>query len=353
MDENFNLYDFATLFGVITQQKEVPNFWLGFYTRQINFETREIIFERVNRDYARRAPFVAPNIQAAVNQHEGYSMDSVAPAYVKEKDIFDDTLPFLRRPGEAMIAGSMSNEQRRDAWVADYAAMHKIRIMKTWEWLAARAAIDGMVTIEGERYPQSTVNFNRDASLTLTSDWTAVGAKPLDDIYQQRKVVNGLNGATVRTVIMGDDALAAFSKAHKEELKDLMDTRFRGSDTAISALLDGFDGIEFVGRFAGIAGAGQFDLFRYSGMQRNPETGEEEPLLKPGQVFGINPEAFAGVRAFGAIKDGKAGWRAMDLFPKMWEENQDPFEEIFMTQSAPLMVPGQPNATFLINAVAE
>lgn len=353
MDENISTYDLATLYGVISQQKEHPTFWLGFYNSQINFETAEVVFERINRDYLRRAPFVAPNIQAAVNRHDGYSIDTVAPAYIKEKDEFDDTLPFLRRPGETLITGSMTNEQRRDAWVAEFSAMHKTRITKTWEWLAARAAIDGRVTIEGQRYPKSVVDFGRDNSLTLTTDWTAADANALDDLYHMRKTVNGINGVTVRTVIMGDEALAAFMKLHKDDIKDLMDKNFRGSETQISRLLDGFEGIEYVGRFQGVNGAGQFDLFRYSGVQRNPETGEEEALLKPGQVFGINPTEFAGVRAFGAIKDGRAGFKSLDLFPKLWVENEEPWEELFMTQSAPLMVPGNPNATFLINAVAD
>src|SRR5690606_20901096 len=49
-------------------------------------------------------------------------------------------------------------------------------------------------------------------------------------------------------------------------------------------------------------------------------------------------------RAFGAIMDKKAGWRATPVFPKMLEQ-EDPSAVYRMTQSAPLMIPTRPNAT--------
>jgi len=54
-----------------------------------------------------------------------------------------------------------------------------------------------------------------------------------------------------------------------------------------------------------------------------------------------------GVRCFGAIRDKKAGYQALEFFMKNWEI-EDPSHEYIMSQSAPLMVPKEPNATYSI-----
>jgi hypothetical protein len=58
-----------------------------------------------------------------------------------------------------------------------------------------------------------------------------------------------------------------------------------------------------------------------------------------------------GIRAYGAIQDIKAGLKATPMYPKMWDE-EDPSATIIMTQSAPLMVPVNPNATLKATVVA-
>ena len=58
-----------------------------------------------------------------------------------------------------------------------------------------------------------------------------------------------------------------------------------------------------------------------------------------------------GVKAFGAILDKKASFQPLPIFPKMWDED-DPSATILMTQSAPLMVPINPNNTFRARVVA-
>jgi hypothetical protein len=44
------------------------------------------------------------------------------------------------------------------------------------------------------------------------------------------------------------------------------------------------------------------------------------------------------VQAFGGIRDGKAGYRALEFFPKMWEKD-DPANVMLQCQSAPILVP--------------
>ena len=50
-----------------------------------------------------------------------------------------------------------------------------------------------------------------------------------------------------------------------------------------------------------------------------------------------------GVRHYGAIKDEKAGFQALDYFQKSWTV-EDPAARILLLQSAPLVVPYRVNA---------
>lgn len=350
MPDVINTFDTATLLGLITRTEEPTYFWQKFFTRQINFDGNKIYLERVFRRNKKLAAFVAPNVQAGLNRLEGYSAEAVSPAYIKEKDIIDINLPFVRRPGEALVTGSMTPEQRRQAWIAEYADQHVTKIKNRWEWMCAQAVINASITIESERYPKAVLDFGRDPSLTLVTNWNAAGANPMADIYTQRRRANALSGARITTHIFGADAWAAFYKVHKEELKDLMDTTRRGSDTTITRLWDGYQGMEYMGTIVGLNGAGRIEVWVMSEQFENDE-GEMEYFLDQGSVLGIAESLFDGVRCFGAIRDGRAGYQAIDIFPKNWVGNEDPFDEYIMHQSSPLFVPGEPNATFLIKAV--
>ena len=350
-----NPWDLQTAGGVIRKLKVPFSLFQAFYTRTILFETPKIFFERVSNNYRRVAPFVAPNVQGWINRRNGYTADSFAPAYVKEKDEVDINAPLMRMPGESMVEGSYSNQQRHDMIVADLTLQQKERINNRFEWLACMAAKNGSVTISGEKYPTRTVGFNRNAGLTLVSDWSAAGADPLEDIYGLRRLANTESGARIVDIYFGRDAWKAFLKVHQELLfgmNGLMDKNFGGSDTSVSRLLDQFEGLEFVGRISGLNGGGELRIWIYEATYIGAEDNAQHYYLEPTEVFGIAPTVFAGVRCFGAIKDGRAGWKAMEIFAKNWVSQEDPWEEFFMTQSAPLMVPGDPDATFLIKTGA-
>src|SRR5699024_9589435 len=144
------------------------------------------------RSQKKLGAFVAPNVQAGLNRLEGYSSEAYAPAYIKEKDVVDINLPLFRLPGEAPITGSLSNEQRRQAWITELSAQHRRRIHNRFEWMAAQAAITGQITIESKRYPKAVLDFGRDANLTSAPDWktTTTSANPMKDIKDQRVLSN-------------------------------------------------------------------------------------------------------------------------------------------------------------------
>lgn len=347
------LYDTYTLLPVLERQKTVTPFWLNMFTRTINFETPEILFDKVFTDRRYLAPFVAPNVQGRVMGLSGYESRTFKPAYVKPKHTVDPNMIIPRMPGETLGTGSMTLEQRRLAVIAEILRQHRDLHTNRQEWLAARAVIDGKVTVESPDYPSTLVDFRRDASLTSVlagaAQWNGASADPLANLRALRKQANSLSGARVTTYIFGEDAYDMF--ATKVNLKEMMNLQYGGQTTNVSLIREGVEGVEFMGRIAGLDGKGAMDLYVDTSKYRDPTTGNETFFLDQKTVVGVAPQSIQGVRCFGAIKDKAAGYRAIEMFPKMWEE-EDPSVEYIMTQSAPLMVPVEPNASFSIKVAA-
>ena len=347
-----DLFDLATLADVYRRVKVSPSYWLDtYYTRQINFEGKKIIFERVYGDDRKLAPFVVPNVSGRPQRLSGYEAIDFMPAYSKQKDVVDYTMHIERQVGEG-LGGTLTISQRRDAVVAELIRLQKVKMQNTWNWMAARATIDGKVTISGEDYPTTLVDFRRDADLTrvLTGGarWSQETADPLADLRESRVLANGLSGARIQRYVFGSNAWELF--AQRVDLKELMRAEYagRGQNTNVSLIRDGFgDTIEYMGSMSGANGQGRMEFFVDSSRFINPETGLEEYHLDADTVAGISPDLMGGTRCFGAIMDKSADFKPLPMFFKNWEE-QDPSHEYLLTQSAPLMVPREPNATFSI-----
>lgn len=342
-------YDTSTLLGVMSQAKVINPFWLGFFPGQINFETEDIFFDRVNQDYRRLAPFVAPNVQGRVQGRSGYDSVSFKPAYVKPKDIVDPSMDIIRQPGEALGTGSLTNDQRRNAVIAEILKQHRTKLTNRNEWMAARALIDGTVTISGEDYPTTVVNFRRHSSLSYVLGggalWTAGTADPLADIKAAKLNADQRSGVRITKLVFGGNAYDYFSVHAKVNLKEMMNLNYSGYDTKVSLMRDGYEGQEFMGVVQGLNGAGRIEIWVDTSKYVD-ENGVEQFFLDQDTVVGVS-QAIEGVRCFGAIRDTKAGLQAREVFTKMWE-NEDPSVEYIMSQSAPLMVPKRPNASFKI-----
>ena len=341
------LFQTYQLLEVQRKFKRLPSFWLNFFPRQVNFEEEAIAFDKVHGNYARLAPFVAPTAQGRVLKHEGFHRKAFKPAYVKPKDVVDPNMILPVQPGEIPAMGKLSLAQRRAAVITyllqQQRAMHENR----WEWMAAQAAIYGYVDVAGEDYPTTRVDFGRDAALTITANWKDAGAKPLDDIYAARRLANdkSVSGATVTKIIMGATAWGDFYAREKDRLKDLMDKTQVNGNTSVTKLWDGFEGIEYMGRISGFTGGGLIEIW-VDTRKYTDEAGQMQYLMPQNGCVGIS-EAIQGVRCFGAILDKGAGYQALPFYPKNWE-NEDPSVEYLMSQGAPLMVPSDPNASFLI-----
>lgn len=347
-----NIYDLTTLLDLVEIVRQPqPAFWLNFFPTEIAFDTEDIAFDKVYGDNRKLAPFVVPNIQGRVMNMRGYESKVFRPAYTKPKHVIDPNMVLPRRAGEALGRGSFTPQQRKDAVLAQLTADHDYLQRNRWEWMAAKAVIDGKVTVSGEDYPTTLVDFRRHASLTYTlaggALWSAGTANPLADLKAARVNANQRSGARITQMVFGGDAWDLL--AARVNLRDQMDSTVGGYGTKVTLITDGYEGMEYMGVIQGLDGAGRIEAYVNTSKYIDPETQSEEFYLDQKTVVGVS-SAIQGVRCFGAIKDFDS-LQALPIFYKTWK-NEDPSVEYLLSQSAPLMVPKNPDASFSIKVAA-
>ena len=320
------LYDTATLLGVYKDMPAASTYFLDLgFGSSVNFTDEFIDFEKLvgNR---KLAPFVAPTAQGVPIYSQGSTVTRLKPAYVKPKDAVEPSRLFKRSPGNLLGADTMNPLARYNALVAAILQDHREAIERRWEWLAARAMIDGKVTSEDDRYPARVVDFQRDPShtvtLTTTARWGQSDANIIGDIENWRSKVRNakFGGPTNRLTVAAD-------------VWDVI----RGTSMDLNIGIREGSLVEYIGKLSNT-----LELWINSDFYELPD-GTTAPYMEPGTVLLSGPNIM-GVRAFGAIVDKKANFQALTVFPKMWEQ-EDPSAPFLMTQSARLMVPVNPNNT--------
>ena len=338
------MYSTAELLGVVETIAPQTSFWLpNFFPRALNFTTEEIFFDKVTKN-RNLAPFVAPNVQGKPMMNRGFKTDSFKPAYVKPKDPITPSEMFHRMAGESLGGNMMSPAERWDAAIAARLADHRRAIERRWEWMACQAALFGAVTVAGEDYPSTTVDFGRKSSHTVTLAGTARWGQSTADIMG--------NIEAWALLIFNDTSFVVDKVTVTPDVWAIM-----RKDTAILALLETRRGSLSTAETGAIkpslsrrvAILGEFEIWVYSDTYID-DAGASQKFMPSGTVFLGSEQGMEGVQAFGAILDNKARLAPVSIFSKMWDE-EDPSVTFIMSQSAPLMIPGQPDATLLANVL--
>lgn len=343
-------YDTATLLGVFRELEPVQTFWmdLAFGGSALMFDDEYIDFSKID-DSRTLAPLVVPTAQGRPMYESAERVFRVKPAYLKPKDAIQAS-QMLRRTaglGELLAPQALSPQQRYDAGVADRALKHRNGIIRQWEKMAADAVLYGQVILESESYPRTVVDFERDAAHTvvLTSGnfWGEASVEPLDDIEGWLNTVHRAKfGGPVNRMICGTKAWAALSA--NERVKELLKTDLRNtSGTSLDLGLGDGTNVQYKGNLSR-----NLEIWVYSDYYEEADVAVD--FMDSRDVLLIGPNV-RGVQCFGAILDKGAGFQPLPMFPKMWDEN-DPSATIMMTQSAPLMVPVNPNNTLRARVVA-
>jgi hypothetical protein len=330
-----DIFSTNVLTGVVRNLKTAPRFLVNTFFPSIEeHQTEEIHFDVVNKK-RRIAPFVSPLVAGKIVEGNGFTAKTFLPAYVKDKRRFMPTRAIKRSMGEP-VGGNLAPADRIRILVAQDLADQVDMINRRLELMAAEALRLGQVTVQGEEYPTTVVNFGRAGAHTVVlsggARWGQAGVNPLNLLQDWASLVLQTEGAMPTRVVMTVDVWKIF-RADAEVQKRL--DQFRGTSTMVrDASMDAG------GTFMGIVDG--FEIWVYQDWYVN-DAGTEVPMLPAGTVI-MGSSQIEGVQAFGAILDEESDLQPMAYFPKSWIE-KDPSVRLLLTQSAPLMVPYRPNAS--------
>lgn len=320
---------------------------------------KEIQFGEIT-GFRSMAPFAQPShMGKPIVKERGAALKSFLPGYIKLLDAVRPEDATTLTPDEIMTGDRLDLQTRFDLRTAEISKQHMDAINRTWDWMCARAAIDAAVTVkydqeQGQANPEVTINFDRDANLTVAYsggvDWSSPSHDILGDISdwialgRKAKFGGGYNqmivGANVAEYILKNTGVLA-----------LLNTQIRGGEgTQVSrGLYAGHDpnnanAPQYV---ATLAGNGiTLPIYTYADQQMDND-GNLIEMMDPNDVFMSAPGA-AGMMAYGAIYDLQAisaGNVRTDIFQKQYEQ-ENPSQMNMLSASAPLPIPLFPNRTF-------
>jgi hypothetical protein len=347
-----NIYNTTTLLGTMRQFEPVSDYWLSLgFGSTVQFDTEEVDFNKIQEN-RKIAPLVVPTAQGVPIYSAAEERVSLKPAYVKPKDAVSASRVIRRVAGfgELNNTAPMSPQQRYAAIVADILRQHREAIERRWEWMASEAIQHGQVTLEDDNYPRKVVDFKRLASHTITlpggGRWGDAGVSILGlleswkTMMRRAKFGGVANRVTIGTgawEVMQDDA----------EIRELLKTDYSpetknglGINLGVREGLE----VEWVGRVNGTT-----DVYVYSDYYED-ENGNAVEFMDSRDVVLTSP-SMNGVRCFAAIQDVASNFAPLAIFPKMWNA-EDPSATFVMSQSAPIMVPMNPNATLRARVIA-
>ncbi|MBR1150097.1 major capsid protein [Bradyrhizobium sp. JYMT SZCCT0428] len=339
-----DIFSSAVLNRVVQDLKSTvrPPFLLNRYFGEVSVSTQEKIFFDVLTGKPRLAPFCSPLVEGQIVQSQGYQTNSFAPAYIKDKRVFEDGKPVRRRAGQP-IYGALDPMTNRQLAIAQESEDQLGMLQRRMEWMAAEVLRTGKVTVSGEKYPTTVVDFGRDASLTVVlsggAKWDQGSATPLADLESWAGLVRTKSGASPIDVIMAQNVWNLFREF--DEVKDLLSSQLNlSSRTSIDV---GPDAAKL--GFTDKGTVGDYHIWIYHD-QYVDEDGVTQDFL-PDDYILMPAATLEGVQHYGAIKDEAAGMQALDYFSKSWTQ-PDPAVRFLMLQSAPLVVPYRVNATLSV-----
>lgn len=332
-------YSTSTLVRVVRDLKTPsPSFLLNtFFPNMVEFTTEEVAID-VIVGKRRMAPFCSPLMQGSLVRPQGTATNSFKPAYIKDKRPLDPRRPIKRAVGER-LGGELSPQQRLEANLVFEMEDQIAMVNRRLEWMAASALNNGTITVTGDGFPTTVVDFLRNSGLTVTltsgDRWGEAGIVPSDNIETWALAILRESGVAPTDIVFTNLSWSLFKADAK--VKDSIDL-LRGGSSAID--LGG--GVATGAMFKGFWGT--YRLWLYNDWFIDPVDNVEKPMLPDGTVL-MSSAGLEGVRAFGAIMDESFGYGALAYAPKSWVEN-DPPQRILMMQSAPLTIPTRVNASF-------
>lgn len=318
----------------------VPGTFLqrSFFPTPLVFGTAFVHFDRVLDD-KRLAPLVAPLAPGVIQQPRGYRTETLVPASIKPRNQVDPEVVLARLAGEA-IGGEMDASDRAAAVREHYLLEHMNKIVRRLEWMSSSILRTGAVTLVGEQYPSTVVNFGRLNTLTktllTTARWGESGVSPYDDVDAWINEVGTASGSAVNYVIMDRKAWALFKADPKAE--KAIDTTL-GQTAAIGL---GFTpGIPGAPTFKGRDGGVEFYVYNDN---YEDDDGNAAQLLPDFTVIIGSTAGVEGATLYGVVQHAENNYEKGEYFPHNWIDPNTGAEWI-ETITAPIIAPKRINAT--------
>ena len=313
---------------------------LAFFPGIFEFDTEFVHFDRVLDD-KRMAPLVAPLAPGKILQPKGYRMETLVPASLKPKNQINPNEVMKRLAGEA-IGGSLSASDRAAALRESYLLGHQTKIARRFEWMASAILRTGSVTLVGDDYPSTVVNFSRSGSHTVTlagaSRWGQAGISPVDNVDSWIDIVGTDSGSAVDIVVMDRLAWLLFS-ADAKFAKIIDTTLGQGGTTALNL---GFDATVpgspvYKGR------SGNVEFYVYNDNYED-DAGAAAKLIPDYTVMLGSRGGIEGSWLYGCIQHAANNYAVGAYFPHNWIEESNGAEFI-ETITAPICAPKRIDAT--------
>lgn len=333
-----DVFSTQVLNRVVDEMPDTTSFLVDLFFPSVDVSQEETILFDTTNGRKLVTPFVSPLAEGKLIAGLGYETDSFRPAYLKDKRLFDANKGTKRLPGEK-IGGALTPMQRTDRAIKANLREQIDMIGGRLEVMAGEILATGKVTISGERYPTTVVDFKRDplntAALAGAARWGQAGVDPYALVDQWAQELSDRTGFMPTDVIMTPDAWALYQPSIPKDTIDKTLNNLVMNEVALGYVHQPRDGAVYRGRI------GYLRFWTYTGTYTDPEDGVTKSVLPTFSVI-ITSSNIDGVRHYGAIKDLAANLEARQYFVKS-RELFDPSGYEFLMQSAPLLVPYRRN----------
>lgn len=363
----YELWQRSTLLGVMRDVK-AENWYFGqFFPDSNTFlsDTEWIDFEKLPIHSRKLAPYVLPKGRGLSVYDDTQRTYRFKPANVVVEESIDDDKGLTPLAGidASMLHPNLNMTDpmvRRTLLKAAMTAEAMLSIRRRWEHQRARSIIDGFLDItylSGETFH---IDFQRAAGhtevLTAGNRWGDSGVSILSKIQTVLDIMNNAEFGGVPTrITMGGGVWTILRQ--DAEIKASMDAfRIYAGVTIERGLVSGGnDGgkVYKVGEISVGGNSGQAIELWVNNETYTDTGGAQVRYVGANEVvFTSTPAAIMGVSCFGRIKDIDAKFQAIPIFPKNFVTGERVKTEQMSFESAPLMVPINPNATYKLNAIA-
>lgn len=345
-----DIYSTGAIAQVVRLIQPVKPFLLEtFFRNKIVAKDKEILFD-VEIGRRRVSPFVAPHVPGKLVNSNGFRMDRLEPANVKDLRVIDLDRPLRRGIGEPVGGSPTLSPQQREAAIVKQELEDQLNMYnRRQEVMAADALYDGILTVAGDGYPTVNVDYGRAAghtvTLTSTARWTTddvaiqAGVSPIGDLEGWRSTFLQNSGLPATDVVFTPDAWKIFKK--DPDFKTAIDTTLRGTTSAASFTSESMEGGELVGYLNNST-----RLWQYQNWYVDPADDTEKVILPAYTVLlgNASPDG-AQTRGYGVIQDAKLGFPSVEFASRAFVPD-DPARTHLLAQGAPLPILSRPNATF-------